>query len=226
LKQLLLDFQPAPVPSLVNFVVGRNQELIDALRTLPLAEQGAASLYVWGETGSGKTHLLKAAIALYLSRGLNAAYVDDVTDWSRLSAYDAVAVDNVQNLDEDGQIGLFNLFNEFRDAGRPLIVAGLGAPQALEVRPDLRTRLGWGLVYQVQALSDDEKSQALQRHASERGFRLPQEVVDYLLAHVRRDLPTLMGMLDALDKWSLTAKKPVTVSLLKQLLQPSSSLTH
>jgi DnaA family protein len=220
---MLLDFQPAPLPSLVNFVAGRNLELIDALRTLPHAEHGKGALYVWGDTGSGKTHLLMATIALYLSRGLNAVYVNGSADWTRLSAYDAVAVDDVQMLDEENQIGLFNLFNDLREAGRPLIVAGRHAPQALEIRPDLRTRLGWDWVYQAHALSDDEKSQALQRHASERGFRLPQDVVDYLLAHVRRDLPSLMGMLDALDKWSLTAKKPVTVSLLKQLMQPPSS---
>ena len=86
------------------------------------------------------------------------------------------------------------------------------------MRDDLRTRLGWSLVYQVQALTDAEKTEALRRHAAERGFRLPDEVTDYLLRHMRRDLPTLMAMLDALDEWSLTAKKPVTVALLRQLL--------
>lgn len=226
MKQLILDIQPAPAPSLRNFVIGRNHELIDALRTLPQGDHGKRSLYVWGETGSGKTHLLKATIALFQSRGLRAEYVCDGMDWDELANCDAVAIDDVSRLNENDQIALFNLFNIMRDADKPLIVAGPSAPTGLLVRDDLRTRLGWGLVYQAQALSDAEKSQALQRHAGERGFRLPEEVTDYLLRHVRRDLPTLMAMLDALDKWSLTAKKPVTVSLLRQLLQPASTSSH
>lgn len=227
MKQLILDIQPAPAPSLGNFVIGRNHELIDALRTLPQGEHSKRSLYVWGEAGSGKTHLLKAAIALFRSRGLRAEYVNKTIDWGSLPACDAVAVDEVHLLDETAQIALFNLFNELREAGKLLIAAGPCTPMELPLRDDLKTRLGWGLVYQAQALTDAEKSQALQRHAHERGFRLPEEVTDYLLRHVRRDLPTLMAMLDAIDKWSLAAKKPVTVTLLKQLLHlpsPQSSL--
>ncbi len=219
MKQLILDIQPAPAPSLANFVPGRNGELVSALRTLPVEDTGKRSLYLWGEAGCGKSHLLQAAIALFRQRGLDACYVNGATDWSAVVAHDAAAIDDVQRLDANAQIALFNLFNQFRDAGKPLIVSGVQAPMELPLRDDLRTRLGWGLVYQAQALTDAEKSEALRRHADERGFRLPDEVTDYLLRHVRRDLPTLMAMLDALDKWSLTAKKPVTVTLLRQLLQ-------
>jgi DnaA family protein len=87
------------------------------------------------------------------------------------------------------------------------------------LRDDLATRLAWGLVYQLQPLNDAEKALALQNHAAERGIRLPTEVVDYCLRYLRRDLSTLMATLDALDEWSLTTKKPVTVPMLRQLLQ-------
>jgi DnaA family protein len=217
-KQLILDIQPAPAPSLENFVPGRNTELVAALRALPENPQGKRSLYVWGESGSGKTHLLLAAAALYARQGQFTHYVRSDADWEFLATCDAVALDDVQKLNETGQVALFNLFNQFRDAGKPLIIAGPRAPLELAVRDDLRTRLGWSLVYQAQALTDAEKTEALRRHAAERGFRLPDEVTDYLLRHMRRDLPTLMAMLDALDEWSLTAKKPVTVALLRQLL--------
>jgi DnaA family protein len=223
LKQLILDIQPAPAPSLANFVQGRNGELVSALRTLPVEDTGKRSLYVWGEAGCGKSHLLQAAIALFRQRGLDACYVNGKADWAALSACDAVAVDDVHRLDADAQIALFNLFNQFRETGKPLIVAGMQAPMDMPLRDDLRTRLGWGLVYQAQALTDHEKSEALRRHADERGFRLPPEVTEYLLRHVQRDLPSLMAMLDALDKWSLTAKKPVTVALLRQLLQTANT---
>ena len=100
-----------------------------------------------------------------------------------------------------------------------LITAGLHAPTQMGLRDDLATRLAWGLVYQLQPLTDIEKALALKNHAFERGMKLPDEVVDYCLRHLRRDLPTLMATLDALDEWSLTTKKPVTVPMLKQLIQ-------
>jgi DnaA family protein len=217
-KQLLLDIAPAPRPSLDNFVPGRNVELLTALRVLPDGASGKRSLYLWGPSGSGRTHLLHAAIDDFSQRGLNVQGANG-RDWDGLNTCDLVVLDDVEKLDEAAQIALFNLFNQLRESGRALIVSGPCAPTQLNLRDDLRTRLGWGLVYQLLALDDAEKTQALQRHAADRGFQLSAEVVDYLLRHVRRDLPTLMGMLDALDEWSLTAKKPVTVPLLRQLLQ-------
>ena len=100
-----------------------------------------------------------------------------------------------------------------------LIAAGLHAPSQMGLRDDLATRLAWGLVYQLHPLNDDEKASALKQHALERGMKLPDEVTDYCLRYLRRDLPTLMAVLDALDEWSLTEKKPVTVPMLKKLLQ-------
>lgn len=209
---------PAPGPSLDNFFPGRNVELMTALRALPHGTMGKRSLYLWGASGSGRTHLLSAVVAHFSQAGLNVKFADG-QDWDGLDGCDLVVLDNVDQLHAAAQIALFNLFNRLREFGRALIVSGPSAPIQLDLRDDLRTRLGWGLVYQLLALDDAEKAQALQRHAAERGFKLSQEVVDYLLRHVRRDLPTLMRMLDALDEWSLTAKKPVTVPLLRQLLQ-------
>ena len=223
MKQLLLDIAPAPRPSLDNFVAGRNVELLAALRGLPAAPEGKRSLYMWGTAGSGRSHLLQAAIDHFSQRGFH-VQIANGSDWNGLNACDLVVLDDVDVLDDAAQIALFNLFNQLRESGRTLIVSGPCAPAQLELRADLKTRLGWGQVYQLLALDDGEKTQALQRHATERGFRLSDEVVAYLLRHVRRDLPTLMNMLDALDEWSLTAKKPVTVPLLRQLLQLPLSL--
>jgi DnaA family protein len=87
------------------------------------------------------------------------------------------------------------------------------------MRPDVVTRLGWGLVYQVHGLSDDEKVQALHSHAASRGFRLGTGVAEYLLRHWRRDLPSLLGALDTLDRYSLETKRPITVPLLRETLR-------
>ena len=103
--------------------------------------------------------------------------------------------------------------------GEILIAAGLHAPNQMGLRDDLATRLAWGLVYQLHPLNDGEKALALKNHAKDRGIKLPNEVIEYCLRYLRRDLPTLMATLDALDEWSLTAHKPVTVPMLRKLLQ-------
>ena len=132
---------------------------------------------------------------------------------------EVVAVDDVESLDDAAQVDLFALYNRQRESGGMLLVSGADSPQNLHLRDDLRTRLGWGLVYQVHGLSDEEKAQALEQHAQEKGFALPPEVTQYLLRHGRRDLPSLMAALDALDEHSLRMKRAPSVPLLKEVLQ-------
>ena len=105
-----------------------------------------------------------------------------------------------------------------RESGNMLLVSGTQAPAFLQLRDDLRTRLGWGLVYQVHALSDAEKAQALQQHAQARGFELTNEVTTYLLRHGRRDLPALLLTLNALDEHCLRLKRAASVPLLKEVM--------
>lgn len=196
MKQLLLDIKPAAPPTLLNFIAGRNDEALASLNAVASNSSQSKFIYLWGETGSGKSHLLSACEAIGMQ-----------------------VVDNVHLLNNDAQIDLFNTYNQLKESGGTLITAGLHAPTQMGLRDDLATRLAWGLVYQLHPLNDAEKALALQNHAAERGIRLPTEVVDYCLRYLRRDLSTLMATLDALDEWSLTTKKPVTVPLLRQLLQ-------
>ncbi|MCE9632753.1 MAG: DnaA regulatory inactivator Hda [Methylophilales bacterium] len=220
MKQLLLDIKPVPAPTLQNFVVGSNGELLQTLLNLIEGTQGQHSLTLWGEAGSGKSHLLHAVTSFVAEHGISAIYLDaPQAETINLLEHSLVALDNAQNLDETSQIALFNLFNRYREQGKTLIVAVPVAPAQLALRDDIKTRLAWGLVYQVLSLSDTEKAQALKRHARERGMNLPDDVVEYFLRHMKRDLPTLMTILDALDDWSLTAKKPVTVAMARQLVQ-------
>ena len=194
MKQLLLDIKPPAPPTLQNFVVGRNAEVIVSLNVA--LTTNAQFIYLWGEKGSGKSHLLSACKAISMR-----------------------VADDVHLLDNDAQIALFNTYNQQKETGEILISSGLHAPKQMGLRDDLATRLAWGLVYQLHPLNDEEKARALKQHATERGMKLPDEVADYCLRYLRRDLPTLMAVLDALDEWSLTEKKPVTVPMLKKLLQ-------
>jgi DnaA-homolog protein len=227
MSQLLLDISPDNQPRLDNFVAGRNLELLSALRHALFGNNGAGSsercFYLWGETGSGKSHLLQACVRTALDAGRSAIYAHGSVPPQVMDIGAAVvAVDDVEQLDEAAQIELFNLYNQMRDSGGMLLASGAESPLHLKLRDDLRTRLGWGLVYQVHGLSDEEKALALSQHAQAKGFVLSPEVTQYLLRHGRRDLPSLMSVLDALDAHSLRLHRAPTVPLLKEVLQQES----
>lgn len=203
-RQLTLDLIKPPKPSLDNFVVGRNAEVIAALRAI-IGGSGEQFVYLWGDTGAGRSHLLQA-LGLDASQG----------EVPFLDARRVYVVDDVDRLRESEQQRLFVLLNEIRSGGTArFVAAGNAAPMHLALRDDVRTRLAWGLVYQVHALSDDEKAQALSAHATSRGLGLPADVIEYLLTHLPRDMRTLVAVVDALDTYALSVKKALTVPLVR-----------
>lgn len=223
MKQLLLEISPDFAPTLENFIVGRNAEVLQTLSESVAGTQSERFVYLWGEANGGKTHLLRAFVEAVAQRGLKAVYVqcgavlpDD------LDGHDAVALDDVGRLNDESQIVLFNLYNRMREGRGRLLTSGACAPAQLSMRPDVVTRLGWGLIYQVHGLSDGEKVQALHAHAANQGFRLGAGVAEYLLRHWRRDLPSLLAALNMLDRYSLETKRPITVPLLRETLRPES----
>lgn len=220
MKQLVLDIAPAPAPTLDNFVAGRNAELLHLLKDLAAGRSRERFVYIWGEPGCGRSHLLTAFVAAAAASGHGAVCTEGAEGGPgpELAGLDAVALDGVQRLDDAGQIALFNLCNRMREGRGALLVSGPAAPAQLALRPDLVSRLAWGLVYQVHALSDGEKADAMAGRARQRGFALAPEVAGYLLRHWRRDLPSLLGMVDALDRYSLETKRPVTLPLLRRML--------
>jgi DnaA family protein len=170
-------------------------------------------MYVWGESGAGKTHLLKA---FSQASGVRARYVP-ARDFMDAAGAPVFAIDDVEQLTEEEQASLFNAFNE--RAFEFLLVAASSAPRDVAIRRDLATRLATGLTYRVVPLSDDEKGAALAAHAKARGFTIPVEVTAYLLTHARRDMGSLIAALDSIDRYSLETGRPVTVPLLKAALQ-------
>ncbi|MDD2700335.1 MAG: DnaA regulatory inactivator Hda [Sideroxydans sp.] len=212
MSQMLLGIAPEWTPTLENFVAGRNVELLAALRQAAAGASEVRAVYLWGGKGSGKSHLLQAMVAQAAAG--DAHYATRAVP----EAAGVVAVDDVEALGDTAQIALFELYNRMREQGGLLLVSGTQAPAHLALRDDLRTRLGWGLVYQVHALSDEEKAEALRQHAGARGFDLPPEVTQYLLRHGRRDLPSLLQVLDALDEHCLRLKRVATVPLLKEVM--------
>ncbi len=223
MKQLALALSSPPVPAFENFVVGRNAELVALLHAFASRTASERFVYLWGGTGSGRSHLLGAVARA--ARAASSAVFEERAPVSAASieAIDergTVILDDVELLDAQGQIALFGLYNRIRDAqGGALLASGATAPAGLAVRADLSTRLGWGLVYEVQALDDAEKMAAMRAHAAALGFELGPEVGDYVLRHTRRDLPSLLALVERLDRYSLEERRPITVPLVRDVLR-------
>ena len=221
MEQLVFELAPPEPPRLSNFLPGRNGELVAALTRFASAGSDTSFL-IWGASGAGKTHLLHGAVALAAERGVEAhfhaepAAVD--TDPARVSEV-LVAIDRIDEADAAAAARIFTLYNALKQRGGRIIAASRMPLAALLLREDLRTRLGWGLVYEALPLADDEKPAALATYARQRGFDLSAEVIDYLLRHGRRDMASLLAALAALDRLSLATKRPITVPLLREWLQ-------
>ena len=223
MRQLLLNLSEVPAPTLENFAPGRNTEVLAVLRAWLAGEVGERCVYLWGPNGCGKSHLLRAAAHAASQRAGGMLLFGGAGELEALdraaSLPPVIALDDVQQLTIDEQATLFRLFQRSRDEDARVLAAGDAAPAGLDLRDDVRTRLGAGLVFQLRLLSDAEKAEALASHASGRGFTLPPELTDYLMRHGRRDLPSLMAVVDALDEYSLQTKRPITLPLLREVLQ-------
>ena len=220
MEQLVLPIVRLAPPSFDDFVAGRNAETVAALRAFAAGTLGEAGLLLWGDAGAGKTHLLRAAVAAAVAAGESvAAFAEPgellAADVDVLARQQLVAVDRIDAATEPAQACLFTLYNVLRERGRRLLVASRTPLAALPLREDLRTRLGWGVVRELLPLTDEEKPAALLAHARQRGFRLSADVIGYLLAHGRRDMPALVATLAALDRESLSTKRAITIPMLR-----------
>jgi DnaA family protein len=221
MRQLALDLQlPAPV-GFDDFLIGPNLEAFTALKELALGWPVERHVYLWGEAGVGKTHLLQATVAQAEASGLSARYWDARHTLLNETAHgDAlIAVDHVDMLDEDSQVVLFGLINAQRERGAALIAAGPLPPVRLALREDLRTRLGWGAVYRLLPPDDDDKVALLRHHAARRGIRIDEMLARWLVAHHPRDLASLTALVDQLDRAALAAKRPLTLPFAREVLR-------
>lgn len=217
MRQLLLDLGAQPPQTLETFVVGANAELVELLHRFGARSLSEHFAYVWGEPAAGKTHLLRALAETGAARYI-AAHADPAAfAWSpEISLY---LLDDCEQMSPESQIAAFTLFNLVRDHGGFLVAGGNFAPAQLPLRDDLRSRIAWGLAYQLHRLTDDDKLTALSQAAQARGLILSPGVLPYLITHCERDMRSLSGMLDALDRYSLETRRAITLPLLRELLQ-------
>ena len=226
MKQMALDIGLQSLPSLESFFAGPN---LAALQHLKLWTSGSmpspVPTYLWGEAGSGKTHLLRAAFAALKDQGLSVGWIDDTkqTQLAFDESWVAVIMDDVHLFNLEQQALGFNWFvNALTPkSGQPRWVLASGAlpPADLKLRDDLRSRLGWGHVYALQVLSDPERRSVLRQEADSRGLFLSDEVMTYVLTRFSRDLSSLMTLLEHLDQYALQTQRAITIPLIKSMLE-------
>ncbi|OFV34889.1 DnaA regulatory inactivator Hda [Neisseria sp. HMSC15C08] len=217
MNQLIFDFAERGYPGFDKFLGTENAELVYVLQ-----HKHDPFIYVWGEEGAGKSHLLRAWVAQALDAGKKAVYIDAAATPLTEAAFEAeyLAIDQIEKLGNEEQSLLFAVFNRFRNSGKGfLLLSSEHAPQQLVIREDLRTRMAYCLVYEVKPLTDQEKIDALVSIAAARQVTIDPEIFEYLLNHWRRDMDSLMQMLDTLDNYAVTMGKRITLPLLRQLLK-------
>lgn len=217
MKQIPLAIVPDPLPTFDTYLPGLNLAAVAHLRAL---SPGAPPVYLWGPAGSGKTHLLRAALHRHQQRGERAGSFDaaDPAPWQLQPGCTLVAVDRCDELDAPRQQAAFALFVHAQQCGVQWLAAGRVPPVDLGLRDDLRTRLAWGHVFALQPAAEHEVRAALRCEADRRGILLTDEAIDYLLRRTARDLGTLMGLLDRIDHAALAQQRAVTLPLLRQVL--------
>ena len=226
MKQIALDIGLLAGPTVANFCSGPNSAALQHLQ-LWLGDKGQAPLrspvptYFWGPSGSGKSHLLKAAREGLREQGARVGWLDasmqDAPDYNEQWA--AVLLDDVDRFDAAQQQCAFNWFVNAQSLQRPVMAAGALAPLELRLRDDLRTRLGWGHVFGLQLLSEAERRAVLRQAADARGVFLGDEVMDFMLTRFSRDLGSLMELLELLDGYSLQSKRAITIPMIKSMME-------
>jgi DnaA family protein len=226
MRQLALDFDLAPLASLENFVATGNEDAWAHLRLWadnPL--RAPVPTYLWGESGSGKTHLLRAVASAVQGQGARVGWLD-AAQWHPPEfddAWQVVVLDDCHLYTAEQQAVAFNWFinaqSPAQGQARWVLAAGRLPPADLQLREDLRTRLGWGQVFQLQALSEAERRAVLRRAADQRGVHLSDEVMAFMLNRFSRDLSSLMHLLAQLDAYALRTQRAITIPLLKSMLE-------
>ncbi|MEO5670045.1 MAG: DnaA regulatory inactivator Hda [Ramlibacter sp.] len=222
MKQIALDIGMARGPALGNYFAGPNEAVLKHLQLwVGSPTRSPVPTYLWGGSGSGKTHLLKAVEESLREQGATAGWLDasmleppEFNDnWA------VVLLDDVHLYTAVQQHMAFNWFVNAQTLQRGVLAAGALPPADLQLREDLRTRLGWGHVFQLQVLTEPERRAVLRQAADARGVFLGDEVMDFMLTRFSRDLGSLMHLLEHLDGYALQTKRAITIPLIKSMLE-------
>lgn len=226
--QVPFEFEFQNGHTFASFFVGNNDEIVTQLEGM--AQDGPEQqIYLWGEEGCGKSHLLQACcqhaqtlgkLPFYLK--LDAQQLPDVQILNGLEDYELVCLDDIHTVagNQKWEEGLFGFYNAHRQNNHHLLLAANTPPQYLTFElPDLKTRMSWGLTLKIQPLREEQLIEAMTRKAHNLGFDLPVTVGRFLLRHYVQDLPAMWQLLEKIDRATLAEKRKLTIPFLKQILK-------
>lgn len=231
-QQLALGISLRDDATFDNFYLSEsdpNCQAVTLLKTLAGGGSSESVIYLWGEAGSGVSHLLQSACQSAEAAGRSFQYLpladllalDPAVILDDLEQLELVCIDDLHLLEGQPrwQTSLFHLYNRVVDAGGQLLLGARKSPRGIGVElADLRSRLQWALVFQLKSLDDTDKLAALRRRGRLRGFDLPQDVARYILHRAPRDTRALFLYLEQLDRASLMAQRKITIPFVKQVL--------
>ncbi len=225
-KQLPLQFQFQANQNFSTFYPGSNEEVIKHLKHIFTHKE--QQIFLWGETGTGKTHLLQATSQLADNKTKTAFYFSFVIDTplnpsilDGIDNYDLVCFDNIDLIAGNPQWerAFFNFFNRHRDGNKKLVLSAKCQPKYLSIQlPDLKTRMNWGLTLKLNTLTNEQQLDALIYKANDLGFEIPVNVGRFLMTHYASDLPNIWKLIDKIDQATLAAKRKLTIPFLKQIM--------
>lgn len=227
-RQLALSIQLNNEATFADFCWGQNS-LLEKQLYQTLEGEDPRIVYLWSTPGNGKSHLLQACCQAAAQLERSAIYLPLITlkEWGTsilddLDTQALICMDDLETIagDKAWEEAIFHLFNRIKDNEKTsLIFASHYAPRHIPMTlPDLKSRLSWGLVAQIQALSDEDKIQTLYLHAKKRGFELPINAAQFLVTRCARNMHDLHTLLNRLDEASLIAQRKLTIPFIKQWL--------
>ena len=227
LSQIPFEFGNVQKNDFTSFVVGKNQALLKFLDII-IKKQENDCIYIWGSQGTGKTHLLQAACKQADEINSQVAYIplkhqEDLSPeiLNDLGKLDLICIDDLEfvsgNIEWQQRLTL--LFNEVRDNNKSMLISSTISPKNINIElSDLKSRLFWGQVFKINPPDDELKMEILTKKATERSFELSNDVVEFLINRKKRDLKSLIEILDQIDHSSLAAKRKITIPFIKELI--------
>ena len=225
-----------------TFVIGSSNRFAHAA-AVAVAEAPAKAynpLFVYGDSGLGKTHLLHAIghYAQTLYTGLKVRYVSSeeftndfinmIRDGKqdgfrrRYRDVDVLLVDDIQFLEnkEGTQEEFFHTFNTLHNASKQIVISSDRAPKRLVTLEDrLRSRFEWGLLTDVQPPELETRIAILRRKAIQEGLNAPPEVLEYIASRISTNIRELEGALIRVTAFASLNRQSVDLQLAEIVLK-------
>lgn len=244
LKKITIDSQLNPSYTFESFIEGECNRLVRSVGMAVSIQPGTTAynpLYIFGDSGLGKTHLAQAIgmeikqrhpelqvlyvsmnkfQAQYTTAMLNKEPNDFINFYQMV---DVLIVDDIQEISgnkSSTQNAFFNIFNHLHLTGKQLILTSDKRPSELtDINDRLLTRFKWGLAAELTQPDYQTKVKIIRNKAERLGADVPEEVVEYFAENINANIREIEGALSALVANSAFMNRKITISLAKEVLK-------